>query len=205
MCAPSAANARARRKTPFRSPGRRRASTATPGSGFQGGALAAEERFQRRRRVRQVQRMVAGEVEQVAAVDHRHADRLSEPYGSLYRIVIAQVVDERNRIARGREQISGALEQANEFLDTYRQLRGSFVEARETLESELYGGDENSQKTRLTAQEQERMSLAAVLKGRLGETVKVRLGRTERSCPNIGVPRVTNRHLGQRVAGYRAL
>ena len=45
-------------------------------------------------------------------------------------------------------KISGALEQANKFLDAYRQLRGSFVEARETLESELYGGDDNSLKTR---------------------------------------------------------
>ena len=45
----------------------------------------------------------------------------------------------------------------------------------------------------------------AMLDGGLGETVKVRFGRTERSCPNIGVPRVSNRHLGQRMAGYRAL
>ena len=45
----------------------------------------------------------------------------------------------------------------------------------------------------------------AVLKGGLGEKVKVRLGRTEHSCPNIGVPRVSNRHLGKRMTGFGAL
>lgn len=91
---------------------------------------------------------------------------LLDDYRSLQSRCIDGELDD-TELAEETGKISGALEQANKFLDAYRQLRGSFVEARETLESELYGGDENSLKTRLTAQEQERMSLAAVLKGRL--------------------------------------
>ena len=91
---------------------------------------------------------------------------LLDDYRSLQSRCIDGDLDDKE-LAEEAGKISGALERANEFFDAYRQLRRSFVEARETLELELYGGDEDSLKTRLTAQEKERIGLAGVLKGRL--------------------------------------
>ena len=70
------------------------------------------------------------------------------------------------RLAEEAGRITGVLEKTNEFLEAYRDLRRTFIEARETLESDLYGGDEDSLKARLNEQELERAGLAATLKGR---------------------------------------
>ena len=63
-------------------------------------------------------------------------------------------------------RITSALERTQEFLEAYRDLRRTFIEARETLESELYGGADDSLKTRLNEQETERAGLVTTLKGR---------------------------------------
>ncbi len=63
-------------------------------------------------------------------------------------------------------KIMQALDRTNEFLDAYKDLRRNCIEARETLESDLYGSGESSLKTRLTELEQQKGGMAAAMSGR---------------------------------------
>ena len=73
---------------------------------------------------------------------------------------------EDSELAAETEKICQALERTNEFLDAYKDLRRNCIEARELLESELYGSAESSLKPRLVSLEQQKAGLAASLSGR---------------------------------------
>ncbi|MEC8895788.1 MAG: AAA family ATPase, partial [Planctomycetota bacterium] len=73
---------------------------------------------------------------------------------------------EDSELAAETEKICQALERTNEFLDAYKDLRRNCIEAREVLESELYGSAESSLKTRLVSLEQQKAGLAASMSSR---------------------------------------
>ncbi|MFP6738457.1 MAG: AAA family ATPase, partial [Planctomycetota bacterium] len=72
---------------------------------------------------------------------------------------------EDSALASETGKIRQALERTNEFLDAYKDLRRNCIDAREVLESELYGSGESTLKTRLGTLEQQKAGLAASLSG----------------------------------------
>ena len=86
-----------------------------------------------------------------------------------YKALQTQCLDgelEDSQLASETGKIRQALESTNEFLDAYKDLRRNCIEAREVLESELYGSGENTLKTRLGNLEQQKAGLAVSLSGR---------------------------------------